>query len=91
MCDDNNTILSDEIRELMNHTDLDHYTRHEFLDTEDVPNCPFCGETSEDGLELLETNDHETWFVQCDECLCQGPTAIDRDGAIEVWAMRDGK
>lgn len=94
MCEDDNTISLDEVRESLNHTHIDaiQCTHHEFLDTEEVPDCPFCGENSEDGcLMLYETDDHETWYICCDECMCQGPSSIDREGAIELWAMRDGK
>lgn len=78
MCDDNRTVIERMIN-------------HEFEDSDDVADCPFCGETSEDGLILLETDDHQTWFIRCDNCMCDGPSAVDRDGAIELWTSRFGE
>lgn len=50
--------------------------------------CPFCDADFEDGLEILVTRDRETWFVHCTDCMAEGPPAITRKGAIELWNDR---
>lgn len=91
---DDDTISLDEIRNSISapgEVSPDDMITHEFEENEDVPNCPFCGETSEDALILLETGDHEFWYVHCDECLCNGPNALTREAAIDLWSMREDR
>lgn len=59
------------------------------LAVDELEECPFCHASGpEEGLKLYETGDHELWFVQCDECTAEGPKAITRSGAIELWNDR---
>lgn len=56
-----------------------------------LENCPFCGESQFEGVELTETDDKETWYVHCDNCLTQGPSASGELMAADLWNTRDGE
>lgn len=51
----------------------------------DVP-CPFCGALGED---LTIKRRRLRFFVSCDGCGAEGPTATDEDEAIKVWEQRN--
>lgn len=48
--------------------------------------CPFCGgdelETEEQGMPP-----NHIWFVQCTECLTEGPLARNERTAIALWDL----
>lgn len=51
--------------------------------------CLFCGDTA----EVVQThNMHEygveVFVVQCDGCLCQGPSGDTAEFALKAWAER---
>lgn len=79
-----------KVKTMTEHTE--EYITHDFEEDEGVENCPFCGDSVGDELlELLETGDHETWFIYCVNCNLHGPSGISRENAISLWNMRDGE
>lgn len=55
---------------------------------EELKSCPFCGENK---IKNLHPN-HTNWFyrVMC-ECEATGPTAEDKQQAIDAWNGRKGE
>ena len=70
---------------------LEEMIHHRIKESDEIENCPFCDADETDGLEILETPDHETWFVDCGDCMAQGPPGINREHAVEFWNDRVGK
>jgi len=58
--------------------------------TPNLNRCPFCGsvraELVKDCFEGGPMQDVvEFWAVECDACNCVGPTASEKDKAVELW------
>lgn len=49
-----------------------------------MPNdfCIFCGEKK---LEVVEINKQRVFFAHCENCQADGPTMLDRQGAIDSF------
>ena len=71
-----------------NEKSVNCYIEHSFRANQNIKSCPFCDANIEDGLVLLETGDHETWFVMCQDCMCEGPSSITKKYATEAWNDR---
>ena len=55
--------------------------------------CPFCGETkthlsADDKYPKNPESLYGSWWVWCDNCLCQGPHGCWPENAIESWNLR---
>lgn len=48
--------------------------------------CPFCG-SAEGRLNPVE-NHEGTWWVDCENCFCEGPWSKTKEYAIAAWNTR---
>jgi hypothetical protein len=50
-----------------------------------IEKCPFCLNYDQEEFDVISYDDDDFFHVFCLICMCSGPAALEKSGAIEKW------